>query len=59
MSGGVSEYKKVKGMQIEVGEHRLDVEQKIAGGAYGDIWKCREVGTGIIYAAKEIKTQSE
>jgi hypothetical protein len=59
MGGGLTEFNRVKGMRIEMGMHTLFVEQKIAGGAFGDVWKCRDAATGATYAAKEIKIQSE
>ena len=45
-------------MKIEIGSRHLVVQEKIATGAYGDVWKCKDIKTGELMAGKEIKLQT-
>lgn len=50
---------KIKGTKIQIGQMNLTVQQKIASGAYGDIWKCKDSKSSQLYAAKQLNLQTK
>lgn len=55
---GESKISNIREKNIEVAGFKIQISEKISQGGYGDIWKCRDLSSGKIYAAKEIKLQT-
>ena len=53
LGGNYIENKKhFESIKITIRNHMVIIEDKIAGGAFGDIWKCRDIKSGRLYALK-------
>ena len=44
---------------MTIGHHTVIIEDKIGEGSFADIWKCKSVDNGRLYALKEIRLEDQ